>query len=175
MKRHLSIDIKGTRSVVRTATLLVVGAICAATPVLAEPQEGGDVIGRPAMGSVKSIVLAPEDGPLGGALAREFRNRGYTIVDGQSLAASSSFAQLKAQGIDAVLTVRTAGGSDDQPQAASAQMNSTATGEVMAKITWQNGWGGWRGSKASLANRVMHKDLKQAAREIADGLVKTPT
>jgi hypothetical protein len=174
MKKRSSVDL-ATRAALTAGIFLFVGAIGAGAPASAEPQDGGDVIGAPVAGAVKSIVLAPENGPLGDALAREFRNRGYTVVDGKGLAPSPSFAQLKAQGIDAVLTVRTAGGSDDQPQAASVQINSTATGGVMAKITWQNGWGGWRGSKASLANRVMHKNLVQAAREIADGLVKTLT
>ena len=154
--------------------LLMASAMCATAPASAEPQDGGDVIAGPASGAVRSIALAPDDGPLGGALAREFRNRGYTVVDGKSLAASSTFAQLKAQGVDAVLTVRTAG-AEDQPQAAAAQINSTVTGAVMAKTAWRNGWGGWGGSKASLANRVMHKTLAQAAREIADDLVKTLT
>ena len=70
-------------------------------------------------------------------------------------------------------SVRTAGDSE-QPQAASAQINSAATGAVLAKITWQNGSSGWRGSKASPAGRVMHKTLAQAAREIADDLTRTP-
>ena len=170
MKTYQPSTLVTARGAAFAATLWLSGAVCAATSASAEPQDGGAVISAPATGSVKSIALAPQDGPLGGALASEFRNRGYTVVDGCD--ATSTFAQLKAQGVDAVLTVRTAGGSDDQPQAAAARINSTATGAVLAETTWQNGWGGWRGSKAALANRVMHKNLKQAARDIADDLAK---
>jgi len=163
-----------TRAVLLAASASLAALICATAPAPAEPQDGAAVMARPVSGTVKAIALAADDGPLGAALASEFRNRGYTVVDGKTLASSPSFADLKTQGVDAVLTVRTASGSDDRPQAASAQINSTATGAVLAKITWQNVWGGWRGSKASPAGRVMRKTLAQAAREIADELTRTP-
>jgi len=157
------------RKISLVAAVVLLGA---AAPALAEPQDGGAVLAGPATGAVKSIAVAP-DGVLGGALAAEFRNRGYTVVDSSALGASPSLAQLKAQGVDAVLSVRASAGADDQPQAASAQISSTSDGQVLAKVTWQNGWGGWRGSKASPAGRIMHKNVSQAAREITDGLVKT--
>jgi hypothetical protein len=153
-----------------TATMLASGTVA---PASAEPQDGGAVVGGPVAGTVRSIAVAPAAGPVGAALAIEFRSRGYTVVDGAALPPSEDLAQLKAQGVDAVLSVRTAGGSDTDPQAVAAQINSTATGEVLAKITWQNGWGGWRGSKGSPAGRAMHKNLTQAARDITNGLVKT--
>jgi hypothetical protein len=145
-----------------------------ATPTLAEPQDGGAVVDSAATGAVRSIGLPPRNGPLGEALATEFRNRGYTIVNVTDPTSATGLAPLRAQGVDAILIVRTAGGSESCPQAASAQISSTATGQVLAKMTWQNGWGGWRGAKGAPSNRVMRKSLTQAAREIADELVRIP-
>jgi len=173
VKKDISIEFNARRAALLVVAASLAWSFCAAAPASAEPQDGGAVMSGPVSGAVKAIALAPDDGPLGAALASEFRNRGYTILDGSSLASSPSLAQLKAQGVDAVLTVRTAGDSD-QPQAAAAQISSTATGAVLAKITWQNGWSGWRGSKASPAAHAMHKTLAQAAREIADSLTRTP-
>lgn len=174
MKKELSTQLGVKRAVLLAAAASLGWAICATTPASAQPQDGGAVMAGPVSGAVRAIEVAPDDGPLGVALGDEFRNRGYTVLDGRALAASPSLADLKARGVDAVLTVRTASGSDDQPQAVSAQINSTATGAVLAKITWQNGWSGWRGSKASPASHVLHKTLAQAAREIADDLTRTP-
>jgi hypothetical protein len=64
--------------------------------------------------------------------------------------------------------VRAAGGYDDQPQSATARVNSTHNGRVLAGASWQNGWGGRAGS---IADRTMRRGLAQAAREIADALV----
>ena len=160
--------------VVRLAllTMAVLLASGASVPASAEPQDGGVVVGGPVAGTVRSIAVAPAAGPVGAALAIEFRSRGYAIVDGTALSPSEGLEQLKAQGVDAVLSVRTAGGSDTDPQAVAAQINSTSTGEVLARITWQNGWGGWHGAKGSPAGHAMHKNLTQAARDITDGLVK---
>jgi hypothetical protein len=46
-------------------------------------------------------------------------------------------------------------------------MNSTDTGQILAGVTWQNGWGGECGS---MADRTMRSGLSQAARQIADAL-----
>lgn len=173
MNKDLSIKLSVKHAVLLATAAALGWSICAAAPARAETQDGGAVVAGPVSGAVKAIALAPEDGPLGVALASEFRNRGYTVLGGDAVASSPSLPQLKAQGVDAVLTVRTAGASD-QPQAASAQISSTATGAVLAEITWQNGWSGWRGSKASPAAHVVHKTLAQAAREIADDLTRTP-
>jgi hypothetical protein len=47
--------------------------------------------------------------------------------------------KLTSQGIDAYLMVRAAAGADGRPESASARMNSTHTGQVLAGVTWQNG------------------------------------
>ena len=78
-------------------------------------------------------------------------------------------AKLKDQGIDAFLIVRGGGGYDENPQSASARMNSTHNGQVLAGVTWQNGFGGAAGSPA---DRVMRKGLTDAASEIAAALAE---
>lgn len=133
--------------------------------------------------SVKSIAMSPDSGLLAEAVAVELSNRGYTIIDSATtsrtmvrlnlneidIARPEGLAKLRDQGIDALLTVRAAGGYDDQPQSATARVSSTHTGRVVAGITWQNGWGGQAGS---IADRTMRKGLAQAAKEIVDALAK---
>jgi hypothetical protein len=133
--------------------------------------------------SVKSIAMSPDSGLLAEAVAVELSNRGYTIIDSATtsrtmvrlnlneidIARPEGLAKLREQGIDALLTVRAAGGYDEQPQSATARVSSTHTGRVVAGITWQNGWGGQAGS---IADRTMRKGLAQAAKEIADALAK---
>lgn len=78
-------------------------------------------------------------------------------------------SKLREQGIDVFLTVRGAGGYDQQPQSASARMNSTHNGRLLAGVTWQNGYGGGVGSAA---DRIMRKGLSEAATEIAVALAE---
>jgi hypothetical protein len=125
--------------------------------------------------------MAPDGGLLADAVAVELSNRGYTVIDGAAtsrmmvrlnlneveIATPVGLAKFKEQGIDAFLSVRSAGGYDEQPQSASARLNSTATGQILSGVTWQNGWGGEAGS---MADRVMRKGLAQSAKEIVDGL-----
>lgn len=131
---------------------------------------------------IKAIALAPDGGLLADAVGVELSNKGFTVVDSVAtsklmvrlnlneveIAKPEGLAKLKDQGIDAFLTVRAAGGYDQQPQSASARVNSTHTGQVIAGISWQNGWGGQAGS---IADRMMRKGLAEAAAEIADALV----
>jgi hypothetical protein len=132
--------------------------------------------------AVKVIALAPDGGLLADAVGVELANRGYTIIDTASMSKMmvrlginevevqmpEGLSKLKAQGIDAWLSVRSAGGNDGAPQSASARMNSTETGQIIAGVTWQNGWGGVSGS---IADRTMRSGLTDAARQIADALV----
>jgi hypothetical protein len=134
-----------------------------------------------ATANVKTIAMAPDGGLLADAVAVELSNRGYTVIDGAAtsrmmvrlnlneveIATPVGLAKFKEQGIDAFLSVRSAGGYDEQPQSASARLNSTATGQILSGVTWQNGWGGEAGS---MADRVMRKGLAQSAKEIVDGL-----
>lgn len=92
--------------------------------------------------AVKVIAFAPGGGLLADAVGVELSNRGFTIIDSTTtssmmvrlnlneieIAQPEGLAEFRAQGIDAVLVVRSGGGYDDQPQSASARMNSTTTG-----------------------------------------------
>ena len=127
--------------------------------------------------------MAPGGGLLADAVAVELANRGFTVIDPATtsnllirlnvteieVAQPEGLAKLNTQGIDAYLVVRAAGGSDGRPESASARMNSTQTGQVLAGVTWQNGWGGRAGSPA---DRVMRKNLSEAANEIASALAQ---
>ena len=68
------------------------------------------------------------------------------------------------------LTHPGADGNDGLPQSASVRINSTHTGEILAGVSWQNGWGGQSGS---IADRTMRKDLTKAAEEIVSEIVST--
>jgi hypothetical protein len=131
--------------------------------------------------SVEVIALAPGGGLIADAVGIELANRAFTIIDPSSTSSMmvrlnlneieitrpEGLAKLKEQGIDAFLTVRGAGGYDQQLQSASARMTSTHNGKLLAGVTWQNGYGGRAGSPA---DRVMRKGLSEAATEIAVAL-----
>ncbi len=131
--------------------------------------------------NIHSIALAPNGGLLADAVGVELANRGYEIIDSASTSSMmvrlnmnevevqrpENLAKLKAQGIDAFLSVRASGAYDGQPQGASARVVSTATGRLIAGVTWQNAWGGQAGS---IADRTMRKGLNEASVEIANAL-----
>jgi hypothetical protein len=133
--------------------------------------------------TVKVIAFAPGGGLLADAVGVELLNRGFTVIDSTTTSSMmirlnlneveitrpEGLAKLKDQGIDAFLVVRGGGGYDQQPQSASARMNSTHDGQVLAGVTWQNGFGGAAGSPA---DRVMRKGLSEAAAEIATALAE---
>ena len=123
--------------------------------------------------SVKTIAFAPGGGLLADAVGIELSNRGFIVIDSASTSSMmvrlnlnevevnrpEGLSKLKDQGIDAYLVVRTAGGYDQNPQSASVRLNSTHNGQVLAGLTWQNGWGGAAGSPA---DRVLRKGLAEA-------------
>lgn len=137
--------------------------------------------GNPTSHGVKAIAFAPGGGLVADAVGIELANRGYVVIDTAQttgimgriglneveLQQPSGLQAMRDQGIDALLSVRSASGPDGIPQSASARMTSTHTGQVIAGATWQNGWGGMRGS---IADRVMRQDLGEAAEKIADSL-----
>ena len=157
------------------AASLLVG--CAASKVSSLP------VATQAKHSVKVIAFAPGGGLLADAVGVELSNRGFTVIDSSTTSSMmvrlnlneieitrpEGLAKLKEQGIDAFLVVRGAGGYDQNPQSASARMNSTHNGQVIAGVTWQNGFGGTAGSPA---DRVMRKGLSDAATEIAVALIE---
>lgn len=131
---------------------------------------------------VRTIAFAPGGGLLADAVSVELANHGFTVIDGATtssmlvrlnlneveIARPEGLAKLKDQGIDAYLVVRAAGGYDQNPQSASVRLNSTHNGQILAGLTWQNGWGGVAGSPA---DRIMRKGLAEAAAEIGNALV----
>jgi hypothetical protein len=169
MKRYFS------NVLVLFAIVAVTG--CATSRLSAVPTAGK----TPA--SVRTIALAPTGGLLAEAVGVELSNKGFVVIDSAStsklmirlnlneveIAKPEGLAKLKAEGIDAYLSVSAVGGYDQQPQSASARMNSTHNGQIIAGVTWQNGWGGQAGS---IVDRVMRKGLSEAATEITDALVK---
>lgn len=140
------------------------------------------VTGNNAVYPVSRLAIAPGSGVFGDALAVELFNSGITIVDASQTTSIIGRAGLNEfeittregndvlsdAGIDAVLTARTVSADDGTPESASVRVTSTRNGEVLAGITWQNGWGGQRGS---LADRTMRKNLSAAAQDIADELM----
>jgi hypothetical protein len=153
-------------------------AACGGTKISALPVAKSNAM------AIHSIALAPTGGLLADAVGIELANRGYNIVDSATVTSMmvrlnmnelevqrpESLAKLKAQGIDAFLSVKSSGANDGQPQGASARVTSTDGGRLIAGVTWQNAWGGRVGS---IADRTMRKGLNEAAVEIADALIKS--
>lgn len=160
-----------------TLTSLLAMSGCASSKISSIP------ISSQAKHFVKVIAFAPGGGLLADAVGVELSNRGFTVVDSSStssimvrlnlneieISRPEGLAKFKGQGIDAMLVVRAAGGYDQQPQSASARMTSTHNSQVLAGVTWQNGFGGAAGSPA---DRVMRKGLTEAAAEIANTLAQ---
>lgn len=129
---------------------------------------------------VKHVAMAPSGALLADAVAIELMNRGFTVIDGASTSSMmvrlniseveitkpTGLAKLKEQGIDAYLSIKGAA-VNGEVESASVRVNSTENGQVLAGLTWQNGWGGRRGS---IADRTMKKGLSEIAVEIADEL-----
>ncbi len=133
--------------------------------------------------TVKVIAFAPGGGLLADAVGVELSNRGFTVIDSSTTSSMmirlnlneievnrpEGLAKLRDQGIDALLVVRGGGGYDQQPQSASARMNSTHNGQVLAGVTWQNGFAGAAGSPV---DRGMREGRTEAASEIATALTE---
>ena len=167
-----------TSSLVLAGVLLLISVGCAGSRIsqsISQPYKGP---------RVRSIALSPGGGVLGDAVGVELFNRGFSVVDpgeagrllGRSdlseleISTGASLEALQGKGIDALLVVKMAAGEDGLPQSASVRLTNTRTQQVIAAISWQNGWGGQRGS---MADRTMRKDVAAAAQEIVDGLLKT--
>jgi hypothetical protein len=133
--------------------------------------------------TVSRLAIAPGSGVLGEALAVELFNSGITVVDANEastiigrvglrefeLTSAQGYAALREAGIEAVLAAKSVDAADGTPESASVRITSTTSGEIIAGITWQNGWGGQSGS---IADRIMRKNLSEAASEIAGEIMK---
>ncbi len=63
------------------------------------------------------------------------------------ITAREYYAALREKGVDAVLTASAWMAKDGKPDNASAQVLDTASGDSLMDIAWQNGWGGYGGSR----------------------------
>lgn len=174
LRRRLS----GLPRLLAVAACVSLVAGCATSKVSAVP------VKTKIVHEVRAIALTPGGGLLADAVGVELANRGYTVVDPAQftnlmvrlnlneleVAQPAGLQKLKDAGLDAYLSVKAAAGYDDQPQSASARLVSTHTGQLLAGVSWQNGWGGVKGS---MADRTMRKGLAKAAEQITDSLVKS--
>jgi len=132
---------------------------------------------------IHTIAFAPGGGALADAIGVELFNDGINVVDPNQttailghvgiseiqIASPESYAALSKAGVDAVLVVKGVMSQDGTPESASVRLTSVSRGEVIAGLTWQNGWGGMRGS---MADRTMRKNLSDASSEISSALLK---
>jgi hypothetical protein len=130
---------------------------------------------------VHRIAIAPGSGVFGDAISVEMFNLGYQVIDANEaltllaregleeyeITTSRGYGALKKKGINAVLVAKAVSGFDGTPESASVRVTDTNTGAVIAAVTWQNGWGGMRGS---IADRVMRKNLSEVATDVAKEL-----
>jgi hypothetical protein len=130
---------------------------------------------------IAAIALAPGGGPFADAIGVELFNMGLNVVDAEQtesilarigltdiqVTSPESFGALREAGVDALLVVKAVMAADGTPQSASVRVTSVHDSQLIAGITWQNGWGGMRGS---ISDRVMRQDLAEAAAQIAKRL-----
>ena len=132
---------------------------------------------------IRAIALGPGGGVFADAVGVELFNNGLTVIDPQQtmeiigeagltqlqITSDESYNLLADAGVDALLIVKAVMADDGTPESASVRLTSTHTSEIVAGMTWQNGWGGQRGS---IADRMQRQNLAEAAAHIAGALVK---
>ena len=132
---------------------------------------------------IKTIALFPNGGFMAKAIGGELSSLGYDIVDSRAVSdlmvrnnldesrilLPENLRILKDEGIDAYLFVTTFGGRDGFLQKATVRVNSTHNGELVSGVVWQNAWAG---QEESVADRIIRKNIPQAAEQIAKRLAK---
>ncbi len=105
--------------------------------------------------AIQRLAIVPGSGILGDAIGLELFNMGVHVVDADETAtivgragmdeievtSIEGYAVLREKGLDAVLTAKAVMAADGRPESASVRVTDTATGDLLAGITWQNGWG----------------------------------
>ena len=133
--------------------------------------------------TIRTIAISPGGGALADAVGVKLLRYGFQVFDaGQvsnlmvrlnlnevELYEPQNLRSLKNQGIDAILHVRAIGGYDGRPDSAAAKVTSTADGQILAGLSWENRRAGARGSPAEGFARV---GLEVAAETIVEHLVK---
>jgi hypothetical protein len=131
---------------------------------------------KPLSQSVNRIAIALGSGAFGDAIGIELFNMGFQIVDSNQVAGIADKAGLKeselftpkgyatfrAEGIE-VIIISKAVSVGSTPESANVKAFETISGNLIAGITWQNAWGGQRGS---VADRTMRKNISEAAQDI---------
>ena len=160
--------------VIALLTIILVG--CAGSQMSTMKQT------NPPAKNINVIAIAPGSGPFGDAIGVELFNLGFQIVDSNETAAiigraglkefeiykPEGYSTFKERGIEAILTAKTVD-VNGVPESASVRITNTTDGTILVGVTWQNGWGGKRGS---IADRTMRKNLSAAAQDIAKELSK---
>ena len=132
---------------------------------------------------ISVIAIAPGSGVLGDAIGLELFNLGYRVIDANQaqsiigrvglsefeITTTKGYSVLKNKGIEAVLVSKAIMGYDSKPESASVRVTDTENGSILVGVTWQNGWGGIKGS---LDDRTMRDNLSEAAQNIAKELSK---
>ena len=90
-------------------------------------------------------------------------------LDEQEIMDPERISDFAAEGIDALLTVRTVAGYDGKPESVTVRVVSTQTGQVIGALTWQTGKGGVQGSPL---DRMKRKGMVDAARQIGKALAR---
>jgi hypothetical protein len=131
---------------------------------------------------INNIAIAPGSGVFGDAIGLELFNLGMHVIDANQatsivgragmsefeITTTKGYSILKSKGIDAVLVAKAIMAYDGTPESASVRVIDTNNGNLIAGVSWQNGWGGQRGS---LADRTMRDNTSDAAQEIAEELI----
>jgi hypothetical protein len=103
---------------------------------------------------LKTIALAPNGGIYADLIGTELAERGFTIVDTGATLALLVFMQtpqddllspeimgmFKERGIDAVLVVQRADGTDGLPQTVHMRLHNTASLADVGGVDWENSW-----------------------------------
>lgn len=131
--------------------------------------------------SIRTIALMPSGGVMADAIGLELLSYGFNVVDTGKITSlmvrdnlneieitqPQNLSRLSAEGIDAIILVKSVAGYDGRPQSASVKIVQTTNGQLLAGANWQNGRAGVQDSWADQDARV---DLAVAAKQIADAL-----
>jgi hypothetical protein len=131
---------------------------------------------------IKRLAITSDPGILGDAIAKELENRGLQVltpvktsailgqlvIDDHSVS-SEAYAALRTKGIDSVLRAEAKIADDGTPDTVSVRLIDIIKGNFLIGIRWENAWGG---ASDSEANRIMRRNIFQAAEDIAKELLE---
>ena len=130
---------------------------------------------------IRTVALMPGGGVMADAIGIELLNYNLNVIDTTQvtnfmvrenlneieITQPKNLSRLTADGIDAVILVKSTAGYDGKPQSASVRIVRTTNGQLVAGANWQNGHGGQEGS---MADRDMRVDVAAAAKQIAKAI-----